>query len=188
MAERSVSFRHWPRCVGFVRLAQEPETFGLVNWDVAGKPSGETLKRPGVFCLIDQINWTPVSVTFRHTIRHWRNEYPPSNVRTNFSGKSTVPGRQMRAPEFVRFRTTQSMIEDFPRTIFTPLSTRDRALPRRSLLRRSSMTYLRTMKNTFAPAKTVRNREAATSKCSCRTAPKPPVNNLNASRIIQTRK
>src|SRR4029450_6749270 len=77
------------------------------------------------------MNSTPVSVTVRQAIRHGHMENPPSNDRPKPSGSSTVFAICMRAPALVTLRTTQSMTEDVPKTIFALLSTCERLdLPR----------------------------------------------------------
>src|SRR5262245_33580978 len=85
-----------------------------------------------LFCLT---NSTPVSVTDRYTTRLGRTEYPPSSVRLNLSGSSTVLAIWMRAPLLVTLCNTQSSTDDVPRRSLPPLSTRERMDLRRSCIR-----------------------------------------------------
>src|SRR5262249_10255656 len=58
-----------------------------------------------------QRNSTVTSLNDRHTSRQGRIDRPPSNVMLNVSGTSNVDGTSMRAPNFVKWRTAQAIIE-----------------------------------------------------------------------------
>ena len=76
----------------------------------------------------------PILFSFRHNNGDRRIEWPASNVKSTVSGRPIVFWTSRPAPLLVKSRATQSMTEDFPSSIFAPLSTRVRVSLRRSCI------------------------------------------------------